>query len=102
LAVVPGAVHILPDCWSDPDAFDPERFAEPRREDKRHRFQDIPFGGGAHKCIGMNFGTAEVKSLLHHVLLAYRLEVPEGYEVEWDHTALVMPTDGMPITLRRL
>jgi cytochrome P450 len=102
LAVVPGAVHILPDRWSDPDAFDPERYAEPRREDKRHRFQDVPFGGGAHKCIGMNFGIAEVKSLLHHMLLQYRLEVPEGYEVEWDHTALVMPTDGMPITLRRL
>jgi cytochrome P450 len=102
LAVVPGAVHILPDRWTDPDSFDPERYADPRHEDKRHRFQDVPFGGGAHKCIGMNFGTAEVKSLLHHMLLQYRLEVPTDYEVDWDHTALVMPTDGMPITLRKL
>ena len=102
LAVVPGSVHILPDRWTDPDSFDPDRFGDPRHEDKRHRFQDIPFGGGAHKCIGMAFGTAEVKSLLHHVLLRYRLEVPDSYEVEWDHTALVVPTDGMPITLRSL
>jgi cytochrome P450 len=100
--VIPGALHILPDHWSDPDGFDPERFAEPRREDKGHRFQSAPFGGGAHKCIGMAFGTAEVKSLLHHVLLEYRLEVPADYEVEWDHTSLVVPTDGMPITLRRI
>jgi cytochrome P450 len=102
LAVIPGAVHILPDRWTDAESFEPDRYGEPRREDKRHRFQDIPFGGGAHKCIGMNFGSAEVKSLLHHMLLQYRLEVPEDYEVEWDHTSLVVPSDGMPITLRRI
>jgi hypothetical protein len=50
----------------------------------------------------MNFGTAEVKSLRHHVLLQYRLEVPKDYELEWDHTSLVVPTDGMPITLREI
>jgi hypothetical protein len=50
----------------------------------------------------MNFGTAEVKSLRHHVLLQYRLEVPKDYELEWDHTSLVVATDGMPITLREI
>jgi cytochrome P450 len=102
LAVVPGAVHILPERWTDAESFDPERYGAPRHEEKRHRFQDVAFGGGAHKCIGMSFGTAEVKSLLHQVLLKYRLEVPENYEVEWDHTSLVVPTDGMPITLRKI
>lgn len=102
LAVVPGAVHLLPDRWTNPDAFDPERFDEPRSEHKGHRFQEISFGGGAHKCIGMNFGAAEVKSLLHQILLKYRLEVPADYELEWDHTSLVVPTDGMPITLRAI
>jgi len=99
--VIPGALHILPDHWSSPDDFDPERFGDPRHEDKGHRFQSAPFGGGAHKCIGMAFGTAEVKALLHRMLLDFELSVPAGYEVEWDHTALVVPTDGMPITLRR-
>jgi cytochrome P450 len=102
VAVVPGALHILPDHWGNPDDFEPDRFSEPRREDKGHRFQSVPFGGGAHKCIGMAFGTAEVKALLHRMLLEYRFEVPAGYEVEWDHTSLAVPTDGMPITLRRI
>ena len=102
VVVSPGAVHVLPDRWTNPDDFDPERHAEPRREDKGHRFQSIPFGGGAHKCIGMAFGTAEVKSLMHRILLEFRLEVPPAYEVEWDHTSLVVPTDGMPVTLRRI
>ena len=85
-----------------PDDFEPERFTEPRSEDKAHRFQSVPFGGGAHKCIGMAFGTAEVKALLHKMLLEYTFEVPTDYEVEWDYTSLVVPTDGMPITLRRI
>ncbi len=102
LMVLPSVTHILPDRWSEPLEFQPDRFAEPRHEEKGHRFQEIPFGGGAHKCIGMNFGTAEVKTLIHRLLLEYRLEVPPGYEVVWDHTALAVPTDGMPVTLRRL
>jgi hypothetical protein len=36
------------------------------------------------------------------MLLEYRFEVPADYEVEWDYTSLVVPTDGMPITLRRI
>jgi cytochrome P450 len=102
VGVVPGAIHILPDRWSNPEGFEPERFTEPRSEDKVHRFQSVPFGGGAHKCIGMAFGTAEVKALLHKMLLEYTFEVPADYEVEWDYTSLVVPTDGMPITLRRI
>lgn len=101
LMVMPSIVHILPDRWVDSLEFEPERRTEPRNEHKAHRFQDIPFGGGAHKCIGMNFGTAEVKALLHRLLLEYRLEVPPDYEVVWDHTSLAVPTDGMPVTLRR-
>jgi cytochrome P450 len=102
VAVVPGALHRLPDRWTEPDTFDPDRFAEPRREDKSDRFAHAPFGGGAHKCIGMAFGSAEVKSLLHQLLLHYQLEVPADYEVEWDHTSLAVPTDGIPVRLRRI
>lgn len=102
MAVVPGAVHLLPDRWTDPASFDPARYGPDRQEHKGHRFQDIPFGGGAHKCLGMSFGGAEVKSLLHHVLLRYRMTVPGDYELEWDHTSLVVPTNNMPILLEHL
>ena len=60
----------------------------------------MPFGGGAHKCIGMAFGTNEVKTLMHSVLTHYELEVPADYEIEWDHTALLVPTDQFPVVLR--
>ncbi len=102
VVVPPGAVHRLIDHWTLGDDFDPMRHAEPRNEHKGHRFQYVPFGGGAHKCIGMVFGGAEVKALIHKMLLRWEFVVPEGYELEWDYTSLVVPVDGFPVTLRPL
>lgn len=99
VSATPGVNHFVPECWSDPDRFDPERFAEPRREDRSHRFAWIPFGGGAHKCIGMHFGTLEVKALLHEMLRGYRWQLPDGYHARWDHTSLPVPYDGLPMQL---
>jgi cytochrome P450 len=102
MTLSPWFSHYMPEIWTDPKSFDPERFAEPRREDKRHRFAWVPFGGGAHKCIGMYFGTQEVKTILHHLLRTYRWSTPPGYEVPWDLVALPMPADGLPLQLRPL
>ncbi|KAA1426962.1 cytochrome P450 [Nocardioides antri] len=102
VVVAPGAVHTIGDHWVNVNAFDPLRHAEPRNEHKAHRYGYVPFGGGAHKCIGMAFGTNEVKALLHTMLTSYELEVPADYEIEWDHTSLVVPTDDFPVTLRPL
>ena len=94
--------HLLPELWTDPDSFSPDRFDEPRREDKQHRFANLSFGGGVHKCIGMHFGRAEVKALLHRVLLTYRIELTDGYQIRWDMTSLPTPADGLPVVLHRL
>jgi len=102
VSVAPGGTHRLGDHWINADDFDPMRHAEPRNEHKAHRFGFVPFGGGAHKCIGMVFGTNEVKTLLHTMLTTYSFEIPDDYEIEWDHTSLVVPTDNFPVTLRRL
>ena len=59
--------------WHDPDTFDPERFSDQRREDATHKYAWTPFGGGVHKCIGMHFGSMEVKAIMHQLLLRNRL-----------------------------
>lgn len=103
LVMVAGAVnHFDPSCWTDPDTFDPDRFAEPRREDKTHRDAWIPFGGGVHKCIGMAFGTLEVTAILHEMLRTHRWSVEPGYRPRWDNTSLPVPVDGLPLRLRPL
>ncbi|HEX3706733.1 MAG TPA: cytochrome P450, partial [Mycobacteriales bacterium] len=100
LSISPWFSHYMSEYWTNPEQFDPERFAEPRREDKGHRYSWVPFGGGAHKCIGMYFGTQEVKILVHHLLRRYRFTTPPGYVVPWDLVALPMPADGLPLDLR--
>ncbi len=72
----PGMTHRLEEIYPDPYKFDPARFAEPRNEHKKHRYGFTPFGGGAHKCIGMVFGQLEIKTIMHRLLRRYRLELP--------------------------
>ncbi|ORB73357.1 cytochrome P450 [Mycobacterium scrofulaceum] len=103
ITIWPGMNHRLPELWTDPDKFDPERFAEPRSEHKKHRYAFAPFGGGAHKCIGMVFGQLEVKTVVHRLLRRYRLELTRpGYAPHWDYGGMPIPMDGMPIVLRPL
>ena len=99
----PGMNHRLPELWTDPERFDPDRFAEPRSEHKRHRYAFAPFGGGAHKCIGMVFGQLEIKTVMHRLLRRYRLELPNpGHIPRYDYAGMPVPMDGMPIILRPL
>ncbi|MGN6608281.1 MAG: cytochrome P450 [Jatrophihabitans sp.] len=95
-------LHHLHEYWPDPDRFDPERFAEPRREDKQHRSLYLPFGHGVHKCIGMYFGQMEVKAIMHQLLLRSRWSVPRDYEMPLDLRSLPRPKDGLPVRFAML
>jgi cytochrome P450 len=94
--------HHLPELWPDPERFDPERFADDRREDKVHRHAWEPFGGGVHKCLGMFFAGAEVKLILVHLLRRFAWTVDPAYRPPLDYTSLPFPTDGQPVDLRLL
>ena len=102
ILISPWFTHTAPQFWTEPLRFDPERFSEARAEDKKHPFQWVPFGGGAHKCIGLHFGEMEVKAVLHQMLLRYRWSVPENYRMRQDFTSLPIPADRLPVTLQRL
>jgi cytochrome P450 len=94
--------HHLAEYWPDPQRFDPERFAEHRREDKVHRAAWIPFGTGVHKCIGLHFGGMQVKAAMHQLLLGHRWKVAPDYDMPIDWTSLPRPKDGLPIHLTKL
>jgi cytochrome P450 len=102
ITMAPYFTHYMEEYWPDAERFDPERFAEHRREDKVHPYAWVPFGGGAHKCIGLHFADMQVKAILHQVLLKYRWRVPAGYVMPVDTTSLPVPKDGLPVTLERL
>ncbi|HET7735198.1 MAG TPA: cytochrome P450 [Nocardioidaceae bacterium] len=94
-------LHRLPSIWTNPEAFDPDRFSDERREDKAHRFAYLPFGGGVHKCIGMYFAGMEAKSVMHQMLRTYEWTLPSSYEMPMNWKALPIPKDGLPVQLRR-
>ncbi|MGH3647143.1 MAG: cytochrome P450 [Micromonosporaceae bacterium] len=102
VVVSPYNTHHMPEYWPEPERFAPERFAEHRREDKVHRHAWEPFGGGAHKCIGMYFASVQVKAVMHQLLRRYRWSVDPSYQVRWDMTSLPRPKDNLPVRLEPL
>lgn len=102
ITISPYFTHFMEEYWPEPEKFDPERFSDERREDKVHPYAWAPFGGGAHKCIGLHFAEMQVKAILHQVLLNYRWSVPDGYEMPVDLTSLPVPGDGLPVYLERI
>ena len=94
--------HYWPSLWTNPHTFDPERFSEARREDRSHRLAFVPFGAGAHKCIGTHFAAMLVKVLVHYLLRDYRIELCPGYTLRWTKNAAPAPIDGLPMLIRRV
>lgn len=74
-----GCVGRHPDWWTNPLQFDPERFAPPRSEHKKHPAIWNPFGGGAHVCIGMQLATLEAKVFFHSLLTRSRFKLRRDY-----------------------
>lgn len=102
ITISPMLTHRMKEWWINPDNFDPDRFAEGRAEHKKNIYQYVPFGGGAHMCIGLHFAEMQVKAILHHVVQRYRWSVEKGYEMPVDYTSLPVPADCLPVKLERL
>jgi cytochrome P450 len=85
--------------WTTPASFDPERFSPARAEHKRHPFAWIPFGGGAHMCLGLHFAEMQVKAVLHPLLQQVQLSVPASYRIPYRLAPIAHPLDGLPMRL---
>jgi cytochrome P450 len=70
------AMHRAPDVWPEPTRFDPDRFA-PAEVARRHRLAWLPFGAGAHVCIGAQLATAELTVALAQLLRTNRVVCAE-------------------------
>jgi cytochrome P450 len=101
IGLYPIFAHRDHEWWTNPDAFDPERFSPSRGEDKRHPYAWIPFGAGVHMCLGMSFAEMQVKAVLHELLRRYRVHVSAGYEASYQLVPIPRPKDGLPIFLTR-
>ena len=67
VGINPLFTHHMPEIWPDPETFDPMRFTDEAQRN-RHRFAWVPFGGGAHMCLGLHFAYMQAKSFARHFL----------------------------------
>lgn len=93
--------HRLEEHWPDPERFDPMRFT-PEQVKARHKYAWLPFGGGAHMCLGLHFAYMQVKILMAQLLQRYRIEIAEGYEPAWQPWPIPKPKDGLNVTFKPL
>ena len=100
--VSPLYTHRMEQWWTRPHEFDPDRFT--REEHKQHSFLWAPFGGGAHKCIGLHFADMLFKATLARLLLRYRFKFAKSgqYPGRIQHFPFAKPTDNLPLVLEPL
>jgi cytochrome P450 len=101
VAINPLFSHHMPEIWLDPDRFDPMRFTDEAQRG-RHRFAWVPFGGGAHMCIGLHFAYMQAKCFARHFLQNLNVSFEPGYRSDWQMWPIPKPKDGLRVTLKPL
>ena len=101
VGISPSITHKMPEHWPDPERFDPMRFTAAEIA-KRHKYAWVPFGGGAHMCVGLHFAYMQIKILVAQVLTRYELVLEDGYDPQWAPWPIPKPKDGMRMTFRPL
>jgi cytochrome P450 len=99
LSVNPLFTHHMPDIWPDPETFDPMRFTDEAQR-HRHRFAWVPFGGGAHMCLGLHFAYMQAKCFARHLLQNLNVSMEPGYTPDWQMWPIPKPRDGLRVTLK--
>ncbi len=92
------ASHHLPDVFSDPEEFRPERFA-PAARAALPKGAYVPFGGGSRTCIGMRFGQLEIRTIATLILSRFTLSLPEDFELAIRQMPTISPKHGLPMVV---
>ena len=100
IVISPTVSHQMESVFKNAAAFEPDRFAPPRDEDKRD-FAYISFGGGRHKCLGNAFAILQIKAILALLLGQYEFELA-GDAIDSDFQGLVVgPKEPCRVRYRR-
>jgi cytochrome P450 len=84
----PYILHRRPDQYPHPTRFDPARWLTPAPE---HRTSYLPFGAGATRCIGEEFGLAEATLILATTAARWNLIPDPGTRVSPAARAVLVP-----------
>jgi cytochrome P450 len=99
VSALTGTASRDPSWWTDPLRFDPERFSPARAEDKRHKATYLPFGAGAHACVGAQLAGVEVKTFWHALLTRCRMRLANDYEARHCYTPIGIVSGDVELIL---
>ena len=90
----PYVSHRMPEQFSDPEVFRPERF-DPVCGEKHPPGAFIPFGAGPRTCLGAPFAMMELKTVLPMILQRFRLALVPNQRVEATVRTTLQPRYGL-------
>ncbi|KAH6776680.1 hypothetical protein C2S52_014241 [Perilla frutescens var. hirtella] len=90
----PHSSHMNPDCFPEPEKFDPSRFEGTGPPP----YSFIPFGGGSRMCPGRDYGKVAILVFIHNVVTRFGLEKTIPNEKILFH-ARPTPAHGLPVHL---
>jgi cytochrome P450 len=99
VGINPVFTHHMAEIWPDPEAFDPMRFTDEAQR-ARHRFAWVPFGGGAHMCIGLHFAYMQAKCFTRHFLQNLTVSLEPGTTPAWQMWPIPKPRDGLRVVVK--
>jgi cytochrome P450 len=99
VGVNPLFTHHMPEIWPEPEKFDPMRFTDEAQRN-RHRFAWVPYGGGAHMCLGLHFAYMQAKCFARHFLQNLEVSLEPGYRPDWQIWPIPKPRDGLRVVLK--
>ena len=103
VAASPAVSNRIPEDFAQPDSFSPERYFEPRAEDRENPWSWIPFGAGRHRCVGAAFAMMQLKAIFSVLLRGWEFELflgPDEYRN--DHSKMVVQlSQPCPAVYRR-
>lgn len=102
LSIVPLFTHRHSDYWTNPDKFDPNRFAKPREEDKSHPFAYIPFGHGSHSCLGKYLTSVQIKIVLFQLLSNFEWSLPAGESLTFNYIPGCKPNKNTQLLFKAI
>lgn len=90
-------LHRNPAYWSEPERFDPDRFAKDAPRPPAGAY--APFGGGARLCIGKHFALLEARLILAVLCQRFRFELAPGADVRPRPRVTLSPSE-LPMVVR--
>jgi cytochrome P450 len=96
--ICPYMLHRHPAFWSDPEVFNPDRFADADAAE-RHKFAYIPFAVGPRHCIGENIAMFEMLVHMRTMMRRFRLSRASNEPIEFEAQINLRPRSNLMMTV---